>query len=248
MPEKDIVRRSSGGTWAYPPIHRPFHLNEDNSLLLPDLRSNDSGTYSCFIGAKVGGKNKQSFVILKVPVCVTEPTQIPKPKEKATPSAKELPVMWTVLCLGSICIIKLIIPLIYIENMLPRNGPRSYGERSKVGGVSLSDKCLDLESRSRRQNVRLVGIEEGNEGNNPRQFCATVLKEILELEDVPRLDRGHRTLAPKPREGERPRPFVIRVHHGDVKDRILRLSSQKKQLFYKNKRVYIFPNFAPEVA
>ncbi|KAJ3605948.1 hypothetical protein NHX12_027991 [Muraenolepis orangiensis] len=91
------------------------------------------------------------------------------------------------------------------------------GLKSEVS--RLSDKCLDLEGRSRRQNVRLVGIEEGHEGNNPRQFCATVLKEILELEDIQRLIRGHCTLAPKPREGERPRPFVIRVHHGDVKDR-----------------------------
>lgn len=113
---------------------------------------------------------------------------------------------------------------------------------------SLKEKCLDLEGRSRRQNIRLVGIEEGEEGGDPRQFCAAVLKEILDLEDIPRLDRGHRSLAQKPREGEKPRPFIMRVHHGDVKDRILRLSSQKKQLSYKGKRVYIFPDFAPEVA
>ncbi|KAJ3587576.1 hypothetical protein NHX12_011173 [Muraenolepis orangiensis] len=96
------------------------------------------------------------------------------------------------------------------------------GLKSEVS--RLINKCLDLEGRSRRQNVRLVGIEEGNEGNNPRQFCTTVLKEILELEDIPRLNRGHHALAPKPREGERPREFVIRVHHGDIKDCILRLS------------------------
>ena len=113
---------------------------------------------------------------------------------------------------------------------------------------SLADKCLDLEGRSRRQNIRLIGIEEGVEGKNPRQFCATILKEILDLEDTPRLDRGHRSLAPKPRKGERPRPFIIRVHHEDVKDRILRISSQKKKLFYMEKRVHIFPDFAPEVA
>lgn len=118
--------------------------------------------------------------------------------------------------------------------------------QSDVG--SLTKKCLDLEGRSRRQNIRLVGIEEGKEENNPRQFCAMALKEILGLEETPRLDGCHRSLAPKPQQGERPRPFIMRVHHGDVKDRILRLSSQKKQLFYKEKRVHIFPDFAPEVA
>ena len=60
---------------------------------------------------------------------------------------------------------------------------------------SLTEKCLDLEGRSCRQNIRLIGIEEGVEGKN-LQFCATVLKEILDLEDRPRLDRGHRS--PKP--------------------------------------------------
>jgi len=107
---------------------------------------------------------------------------------------------------------------------------------------------LDWQGRSRRQNIRLIGIEEGVEGRDPRQFCADVLKEILGLDDTPRLDRGHRSLAPKLCEGERPRPFIIRVHHGDVKDRILCISSRKKQLLYKEKRVHIFPDFAPEVA
>lgn len=59
---------------------------------------------------------------------------------------------------------------------------------------------------------------------------------------------GHYSLAPKPREGGRPRPFIIRVYHGEVKDHILRISSQKKQLFFKEKRVHIFPDFEPEVA
>lgn len=121
-------------------------------------------------------------------------------------------------------------------------------ERLQSEVCNLKKKCLDLEGRSRRQNIRLIGIEEGREGGNPRQFCATALKEILDLQDAPRLDRGHRSLAPKPRDGERPRPFIVRVHHGDVKDHILRLSSQKKQLYYQGKRVFIFPDFAPEVA
>lgn len=67
------------------------------------------------------------------------------------------------------------------------------------------------------------------------------------MEDTLCLDHGHRSLAPKPREGERPRPFIIHVHHRDVKDSILRLSIQNK-MFYKEKRVHIFPDYAPEVA
>ena len=112
----------------------------------------------------------------------------------------------------------------------------------------LSDKCLDLEGRSRRQNIRLVGIEEGKEGNNARRFSATVLKEMLDLDDTPRLDRAHRSLAEKPPPGEKPRPFIIRVHHEDVKEDILRISAQKKKLFYEERRVYIFPDFTADVS
>ncbi len=120
-------------------------------------------------------------------------------------------------------------------------------ERLQSEVYMLKEKCLDLEGRSRRQNIRLVGIEEGQERGNPWQFCATVLKEILDLDDILRLDHAHCISASKPHEGARPRPFIIRMHHGDVKDHILRLSSQKTQLSYRGKRVHIFPDYALEV-
>lgn len=113
---------------------------------------------------------------------------------------------------------------------------------------NLNKKCLDFEGHCHRQNICLVGTEEGKEGGHPWQFCAATLKEILDLQDTPRLDHGHCSLAPKPRDGERPRPFIMRVHNGDVKDHILRLSSQNKQLYYQGKCMFIFPDFALEVA
>ncbi|KAJ3584708.1 hypothetical protein NHX12_015203 [Muraenolepis orangiensis] len=73
-------------------------------------------------------------------------------------------------------------------------------ELSRHGKLVSPMKKMLSGCRSRRQNVHLVGIEEAIEGNNPRQFCVTVLKGILELEDIPRKDHGYRTLAPKPRE------------------------------------------------
>ncbi|KAJ3613023.1 hypothetical protein NHX12_019279 [Muraenolepis orangiensis] len=109
--------------------------------------------------------------------------------------------------------------IVFIRQELPSalgHGPRSYSERSEVSRWRAVVVAM---------NVRLVGIEEGEEGNNPRQFCATVLKEILELEDIPLC-----TLAPKPREGDE--EFVIRMHHGDVKDRILRLSSSRRSSYF----------------
>ena len=36
----------------------------------------------------------------------------------------------------------------------------------------------DLISRSKRQDLRVIGLPEGIEGNNPRQFMADLFKEV----------------------------------------------------------------------
>ncbi len=75
--------------------------------------------------------------------------------------------------------------------------------------AALQAKCTDLECRSRRSNVRLVGIPEGMEGTQPTKFIAEALQEIFNLCEPPLLARAHRTLAARPAEGQRPRAFVM---------------------------------------
>uniref|UniRef100_A0A3B3DIY2 L1 transposable element RRM domain-containing protein n=1 Tax=Oryzias melastigma TaxID=30732 RepID=A0A3B3DIY2_ORYME len=99
----------------------------------------------------------------------------------------------------------------------------------------LSEKYMDLENRSRRQNLRIVGISEDAEGGHPSRFVADLLQQILGAENFdapPMIDRAHRTLAPKPRAGEQ---------------KILQLSREKGKLFYKGSPVHIFPDITPEV-
>jgi hypothetical protein len=103
--------------------------------------------------------------------------------------------------------------------------------------ASLQAKCIDLECRSRRSNLRLVGIPEGLEG-----------PEIFDLPEPPLLARAHRTLAPKPAEGSRPRAFVICFHRYDVKEDIWRKASRDGQLKFRDKNVFVFPDFPPEIA
>lgn len=110
----------------------------------------------------------------------------------------------------------------------------------------LHTKCEDLEGRSRRNNLRLVGIEEGAEQGQPTKFVSALLKDVLELDGAPLLDRAHRSLRAKPKPGEPPRVFIMRVHYTHVRDEILRKSSQKP-LFYNGKKVYIFPDYTSAV-
>lgn len=111
----------------------------------------------------------------------------------------------------------------------------------------LIDKCEDLEGRARRNNIRLVGVPEGAEGGRPTEFIAQLLMDSLGLEELPLLDRAHRTLRSKPSDGKPPRPFVIRVHFFHVRNDILRRASEAP-LLHQGKRLFLFPDYTSSVA
>ena len=70
----------------------------------------------------------------------------------------------------------------------------------------LKTKNIDLESCSRRNNIRIVGLRELIEGTQPTAFFSGLLKEILGEEILPKapeLDRAHRALVAKPAPGSR---------------------------------------------
>lgn len=76
--------------------------------------------------------------------------------------------------------------------------------------AKLENKCEDLESRSRRNNVRIVGVPEGPDTCTTAAVAA-LLKEAFNLEKEPLLDSrflnnflSHRTLRPKPKPGDCP--------------------------------------------
>ncbi|XP_059892569.1 uncharacterized protein LOC132446340 [Gadus macrocephalus] len=110
QPSFRIIRRSRGEIWPYD-FNRTAYLTDENSLLLPDLTPEDSGTYECLIGANPGGKNSRFEVILEVPVCVTEPP-VPEPP---VPEPPDLPIPQTVGCFLAICLLKLILPIIVAQ-------------------------------------------------------------------------------------------------------------------------------------
>lgn len=66
---------------------------------------------------------------------------------------------------------------------------------------SLKAKCEDLESRSKRNNVRVVGLREDMEGSQATTSMAKWLHETLHLDSLPVIDWAHRSLRPKPKTG-----------------------------------------------
>lgn len=89
--------------------------------------------------------------------------------------------------------------------------------------ATLGSAVDDLVSRLKRQNLRVVGFPEGIEGRNPREFITDfffkTMKDVLSV--PPETDHGHRSLAPKPRQGDRPQPIIVRFHRFLDKDTVL---------------------------
>lgn len=112
----------------------------------------------------------------------------------------------------------------------------------------LENKCEDLEGRSRRNNIRVVGVPEGVEGPRPTDFIAQLLQDLLGLNEKPLLDRAHRTLREQPSGGNPPRPFVARIHFFHVRNLILQRAGEASPLLYKGKRVSVFPDYTSSVA
>uniref|UniRef100_H2ZUV6 L1 transposable element RRM domain-containing protein n=1 Tax=Latimeria chalumnae TaxID=7897 RepID=H2ZUV6_LATCH len=107
----------------------------------------------------------------------------------------------------------------------------------------------DLENRSRRNNVKIVGFPEGVEGGNPIKFLQSVLPELLDLKhDLPlQIERARHTLGPRPTPGQRPRAFVIKLLCFPTRELLLKAARDKGQLKWKQHRVYLFPDWSRDL-
>lgn len=86
----------------------------------------------------------------------------------------------------------------------------------QVANGILKTKLNDLEGRSRRLNIRIVGIKEGQEDGRPSEFVSRLILELLGQDNFSKpvkIDRAHRSLRPKPSPNERPRVIIAKVHN-----------------------------------
>lgn len=117
--------------------------------------------------------------------------------------------------------------------------------------AKLQDKVVDLESRSRHNNIWIVGLPESLEGPHPSVFFAQALVDILGqgvLPSLPEIDRAHRALTSKPAAGKKPRPVIIRLHRYRQKELIIREArANRGKLSYQGSPVAIYEDYAPEV-
>uniref|UniRef100_H3A7K7 L1 transposable element RRM domain-containing protein n=1 Tax=Latimeria chalumnae TaxID=7897 RepID=H3A7K7_LATCH len=114
----------------------------------------------------------------------------------------------------------------------------------------LREKCDDLENRARHSNLRIIGLPKGIEGKDPILFMEKSLVEVLGENTFPgriEIERAHRALRPRPKEGERPRIMIFKLLRFPNKMRILRRARELGQLTYQNHKIFFFPDVSAEL-
>lgn len=109
---------------------------------------------------------------------------------------------------------------------------------------TLEDKLLDLETRSRLNNVRLVGLPEGAEGRDPCSFLEKWMPEVLEASGV--IERAHRIGPPRDSKAP-PRTLIMRFLHYKDKQAVMAAARAKKDIRYKNQQVRFYADVATEI-
>ena len=106
----------------------------------------------------------------------------------------------------------------------------------------LTDQAEDSENRSRRDNIRIIGLKEGVEGNQAVRFFEAWLTDKLGLETKQgsiKIDRAHRALGPLRKNYNQ--PVIIKLHNFSDKQRILAAVWEKRD------KIHIRQDLSPQV-
>ena len=113
-------------------------------------------------------------------------------------------------------------------------------ENDLLNADEVSDKLVELEDQSRRNNLRIDGIEESSD--ETWETCENkikdVIKEKLDIETDAELDRCHRM---GKKRGNRPRTLICRFTK--FKDKQCVLSNARK---LKGTNIYIYEDFSQD--
>lgn len=114
----------------------------------------------------------------------------------------------------------------------------------------MGEQAEDLENRGRRKNICIVLLPEGL----PERFFESWFPKTLCIASKAgriKLERAHRSLAPKPSSTQRPRPILVRFHNFQDKQRVLNaareLGIKGSPLKFGDSTVMFFQDFSASV-
>lgn len=111
---------------------------------------------------------------------------------------------------------------------------------------SLQEKCLDMECRMRRSNIRILNVAEETGSSSPASV-SKLIKEILKMDKDVLIDRSHRALQRRRSDGK-PRAIIAKTHYYQDCVEILRRAREAGPLQYNGATILIFPDYPPSVA
>jgi len=114
---------------------------------------------------------------------------------------------------------------------------------------TLEDKVIDMETKSRLSNLRLVNLPEGAEVPDPCSFLESWLPEVLDLAPLQSpivLERAHR-VGPRRDTEQPPRTLIMKFQNYKQKILVMTAAKTKKDVLYKNKHVQFYNNLSTEV-
>lgn len=131
------------------------------------------------------------------------------------------------------------IPLIKKDTHLIKTQTRDQNQRME-----------EMENRQRRNNVRILGLPEQEEGQSAVTFFEKWLMDIFGVEGFSKtfaIERAHRIRSRAPSTGDRPRPIIIRLLNCQDRDNILSKARQRGNIEHKGHKVSFYPDFSVEV-
>lgn len=109
-------------------------------------------------------------------------------------------------------------------------------------------KLTDLEARSRRNNLRIFGIPEGQESDNPTKYVEKLFKTELDLQDLELgIQRCHRSLGQRPPSHAPPRSMIVCFLEYSIKEQVLKKAWMKKDIRIDGRRIYVDHDYPAEI-
>lgn len=105
----------------------------------------------------------------------------------------------------------------------------------------------DLENKERHQNLRIHSVSENVSDNNIHPYLLSLFNILApDIADIDwDLNGAHRSLAPKPPAGARPKDIGVRFHYYDSKEALTLATHNRLHIEYKSERIQIFSNLSP---
>lgn len=116
--------------------------------------------------------------------------------------------------------------------------------------ATLLNKVDDLENRSQKNNICLVGVPEREEGRDPVTFFESWLMDILGkniLSPFFAIERAHRVATRPPTPGASPHPIQMKLLHFCDWDTILRAAREKGNITLQGHEVSFYPDFSSDI-